>query len=93
MTGGQEIKLAILVKFGPFQLLFCLFSLYFFASIFFGDGFFQFQDKMKVSLSQAPLILFGIYARHYDMQTTCKKKKLTHLVESLIIKSCYNLFA
>ena len=30
-----------------------MFSLYFFASITFGDGFFQFQDN-KVSLKQAP---------------------------------------
>ena len=53
LTGGQEIKLAILVKFWLFLPLFCLFSSYFFASITFGDGFFQFQDN-KVRLKQAP---------------------------------------
>ena len=53
LTGGQEIKLAILVKFLLFWPLFCRFSSYFFASITFGDGFFQFQDN-KVSLKQAP---------------------------------------
>ena len=47
LTGGQEIKLAILVK------KFCLFSSYFFASTTFSDGFFQFQDN-KVSLKHAP---------------------------------------
>ena len=41
LTGGQEIKLAILVEI-------CLFSWCFFASITFGDG----QDN-KVSLKQA----------------------------------------
>ena len=45
LTGGQEIKLAILVKFSLFWPLFCLFSLFFFVSITFGDGFFQFQDN------------------------------------------------
>ena len=49
LTGGQEIKLAILVKCWLFEL----FSSYFFAFITFGDGFFQFQDN-KVSLKQAP---------------------------------------
>ena len=34
-------------------VFFLLFSSYFFASITFGDGFFQFQDN-KVSLKQAP---------------------------------------
>ena len=53
LTGGQEIKLAILVKFWLFQPLFCLFNSYFFASITFGDGFFQFQEN-KVSWKQAP---------------------------------------
>ena len=48
LTGIQEIKLNILVKFGLFSPLFCLFSLYFFLSISFGDGFFLFQDN-KVS--------------------------------------------
>ena len=42
--GGQEIKLAILVNLLLFYPLFCLFSSHFFASITFGDGFFQFQD-------------------------------------------------
>ena len=49
LTGGQEIKLAILVKFRPLQPLFCLFSSYFFAPITFGDGL-----DSKVSLKQAP---------------------------------------
>ena len=33
LTGGQEIKLAILVKFQLFLAVICLFSSYFFASI------------------------------------------------------------
>ena len=53
LTGGQEITLAILVKFCPSKPLVCLFSSYFFASIAFGDGFFQFHDN-KLSLKQAP---------------------------------------
>ena len=53
LTGGQKIKLDILVEFWLFWPLFCLFGSYFFASITFGDGFFQFQDN-KVSLKQAP---------------------------------------
>ena len=36
-----------------FLAVILLFSSYFFVSIAFGDGFFQFQDK-KVSLKQAP---------------------------------------
>ena len=52
-TGGHEIKLAILVKFCLFSPLFCLFSSYFFTSITFGSGFFQFEDN-KVNLKQAP---------------------------------------
>ena len=53
LTGGQEIKLAILGKFLLFWPLFCLFSSYTVASITFGDGFFQFQDN-KVRLRQSP---------------------------------------
>ena len=41
-TGGQEIKLSILVEFRVFQSFFCLFSLYFFVFIIFGDFFFSF---------------------------------------------------
>ena len=52
LTSGQKIKPALLVNF-DFSPLFCLFSSYFFASITFGDGFFQFQDN-TVSLKQAP---------------------------------------
>ena len=41
-TGGQEIKLSILVEFRVFQTFFCLFSSYFFVFIIFGDIFFPF---------------------------------------------------
>ena len=55
LTGGQEIKLAILVKFRLLWRLFCMYtcSSYFVASITFRDGLCQFQDN-KVSLMQAP---------------------------------------
>ena len=47
LTGGQEIKLAILMKFWVFEPLVCLFSSYFFAfSITFDDEFFQFQAQI-----------------------------------------------
>ena len=42
LTGGQEMELAILVEFGLFQLLLCLFSSDFFASITFGSASCQF---------------------------------------------------
>ena len=53
LRSGREIKLAILTKFWLFYPLLCLFSSYFFASITFGDGFFQFQDN-KGSFQQSP---------------------------------------
>ena len=43
LTGDQEIKLTILVKFNFSSRYFvCLVKSFFFASITFGDGFFQF---------------------------------------------------
>ena len=52
LTGGQEIKLAILVKFDFSSCYFvCLVRIFLLLS--FADGLFQFHDS-KVSLKQAP---------------------------------------
>ena len=78
----KKSNLPFLRKFGLSYLLFCRFSLNFFTSITFGDGFFQFQDN-KVSLKQA------LGHNHVNMifqpgQYPFKNAKIQHLLNFVI---------